>query len=55
MEHPPEAKLPGDVSHALRVARDCAADIIHNSVAGADTARQSAAKRNDLDRVRHAG
>ena len=34
---------------------DRAADIIHRAVAGADAARQSAAKRDDLDRLRHAG
>jgi hypothetical protein len=29
LEHPPEAKFSGDVSHALRVRRYCTADIIH--------------------------
>ena len=55
MEHPPEAKLPGDVSHALRVAMTVLRTLFIILSLGADTARQSAAKRNDLDRVRRAG
>ena len=55
MEHPPEAKLPGDVSHALRVAATVLRTLFIILSLGADTARQSAAKRNDLDRVRRAG